>query len=217
MGPEWRRADRAAIRARVHGGRVRNHGSDGGSLRPPRRGAAARLPFAGHRSRPAPIDRSHRRRAQRADASARRQRLQRSTRAACERAVAAVQRIDPAVRALRDVDNPMLLRARPLMDDTAYRRAGHVVPEIERPGKCGGTRRRPRNGGIVDVRVASIAARSVRGLVRRARSAGQPRFRPAWMSWRPPDGCGIWGQHRGARGRVVRRVVLDGDCRPLPS
>ena len=56
-------------------------------------------------------------------------------RAACERAVAAVQRIDPAVVALRDVDNPTLLRARPLMDETAYRRAGHVVPEIARPGK----------------------------------------------------------------------------------
>jgi galactokinase len=56
-------------------------------------------------------------------------------RAACERAVAAVQRIDPAVMALRDVGVPMLLEAKPLMDDTAYRRAAHVVPEIDRPGK----------------------------------------------------------------------------------
>ena len=54
-------------------------------------------------------------------------------RAACERAVAAVRVFAPAVRALRDVDEPMLARARASMDDEAFRRAQHVVAEIQRP------------------------------------------------------------------------------------
>ena len=54
-------------------------------------------------------------------------------RAACERAVAAAQRLDPAVRALRDVDDALLTRARSLMDETACKRAWHVVPENQRP------------------------------------------------------------------------------------
>ena len=54
-------------------------------------------------------------------------------RAACERAVSAVRQIDPSVRALRDVDQPLLRRARPLMDDTTFMRASHVVAENTRP------------------------------------------------------------------------------------
>lgn len=54
-------------------------------------------------------------------------------RAACERAVSAVQKLDPHVRALRDVDLPLVERARTLMDDTAFRRASHVIAENERP------------------------------------------------------------------------------------
>ena len=54
-------------------------------------------------------------------------------RAACERAVAAVRTLDSSVRALRDVDAGLLQRARPLMDDVAFRRASHVVPENLRP------------------------------------------------------------------------------------
>ena len=54
-------------------------------------------------------------------------------RAACERAVAGVRQIDPAVRALRDVDESLLTRARGLMDEVAYKRASHVVPENARP------------------------------------------------------------------------------------
>ena len=54
-------------------------------------------------------------------------------RAACERAVAAVQRLAPSVRALRDVDQPLLERARAQMDDTAFRRASHVIAENLRP------------------------------------------------------------------------------------
>jgi galactokinase len=54
-------------------------------------------------------------------------------RAACERAVAAVQQIDPSVKALRDVDRGLLEAARSRMDDTAFRRASHVIDEIRRP------------------------------------------------------------------------------------
>jgi galactokinase len=53
-------------------------------------------------------------------------------RAACERAVAAVQRIAPAVRALRDADAGLLARARDGMDEEAFRCASHVVGEIPR-------------------------------------------------------------------------------------
>jgi galactokinase len=54
-------------------------------------------------------------------------------RAACERAVTAVQSFVPQVRALRDVDRAMLDRARPAMDDVAFRRASHVIAENRRP------------------------------------------------------------------------------------
>ena len=54
-------------------------------------------------------------------------------RAACLRAVAAVQAIEPGVRALRDVELALLARARTAMDDEAFRRASHVVGEIARP------------------------------------------------------------------------------------
>jgi galactokinase len=54
-------------------------------------------------------------------------------RAACERAVAAIQQVDPSVRALRDVDPALLARARPRMDEIAFKRASHVVPENGRP------------------------------------------------------------------------------------
>ncbi len=53
-------------------------------------------------------------------------------RADCERAVAAVRRQEPGVRALRDVDLPMLRRAAPDMDATAERRARHIIEENER-------------------------------------------------------------------------------------
>jgi galactokinase len=54
-------------------------------------------------------------------------------RAACERAVAAMQEFDPSVRALRDVDRQLLERARSRMDDVAFTRALHVVDESRRP------------------------------------------------------------------------------------
>src|SRR5438094_161762 len=46
---------------------------------------------------------------------------------------AAFARRGDGVRALRDVDEPMLARARASMDDEAFRRAQHVVAEIQRP------------------------------------------------------------------------------------
>ena len=56
-------------------------------------------------------------------------------RAACERAVAAVCRFAPDVRALRDVDEAALAQAREAMDDEAFRRASHVVAENRRPAQ----------------------------------------------------------------------------------
>ncbi len=54
-------------------------------------------------------------------------------RTACERAVAAVRTLTAEVRALRDVDDLLLSRARGRMDPEAFKRARHVVGEIERP------------------------------------------------------------------------------------
>jgi galactokinase len=54
-------------------------------------------------------------------------------RAACEQAVEAIKTLAPDVRALRDVDAPLLERARGLMSPIVYRRAKHVVDEIGRP------------------------------------------------------------------------------------
>ena len=56
-------------------------------------------------------------------------------RAACERAVAAIQAIDPSVGALRDVGAALLDRARTRMDAVAFRRASHVIAENARPGQ----------------------------------------------------------------------------------
>jgi galactokinase len=50
-------------------------------------------------------------------------------RAECDRAVAAIQAIDPAVTALRDVTPEVLAGARDRMDEIAFRRATHVVEE----------------------------------------------------------------------------------------
>jgi galactokinase len=52
--------------------------------------------------------------------------------AECRRAVAAIRELDPSVRALRDVDEPLLERARDRMDEVAFRRASHVVAEDAR-------------------------------------------------------------------------------------
>jgi galactokinase len=56
-------------------------------------------------------------------------------RAACERAVAAVRTFAPRVRALRDVDERALVRARAAMGDEAFQRAAHVVAENRRPAR----------------------------------------------------------------------------------
>jgi len=50
-------------------------------------------------------------------------------RAECERAVAVIARLNPAVRSLRDVDPAMLEAASDRMDEVAARRARHVVEE----------------------------------------------------------------------------------------
>ncbi len=50
----------------------------------------------------------------------------------CDRAVAALQTVDPRVRALRDADPALLAAARDRMDAVAFRRATHVVEEDAR-------------------------------------------------------------------------------------
>ena len=54
-------------------------------------------------------------------------------RASCEAAVAALRPLAPEIQALRDVDEALLARGRGRMDETAFRRASHVVPECRRP------------------------------------------------------------------------------------
>ncbi len=53
-------------------------------------------------------------------------------RADCERAVSAVRRLQPGVRALRDCDLAMLEAAAPVLDPVAARRARHVIEENAR-------------------------------------------------------------------------------------
>ncbi len=59
-------------------------------------------------------------------------------RAACEQAVRVIARMNPSVSALRDVNLPLLERARSQMDPVVYRRALHVVTEIARPSALAG-------------------------------------------------------------------------------
>jgi galactokinase len=54
-------------------------------------------------------------------------------RASCEAAVAALARLAPGIKALRDVDDTLLSRGRETMDEMTFRRAAHVVPENRRP------------------------------------------------------------------------------------
>ena len=51
----------------------------------------------------------------------------------CREAVEVLRKMDPDVRALRDVDLPQLEAARSRLDPVVYRRALHVVAENERP------------------------------------------------------------------------------------
>ncbi|MGZ8501476.1 MAG: galactokinase [Candidatus Limnocylindrales bacterium] len=53
-------------------------------------------------------------------------------RADCERAVAALARLEPGVASLRDADRPMLARHADRLDPVALRRAEHIVAENER-------------------------------------------------------------------------------------
>lgn len=53
-------------------------------------------------------------------------------RSQCEAGVAALQRVLPGIRALRDVTSAQLEKHKTLMDPTVYRRCRHVVAENER-------------------------------------------------------------------------------------
>jgi galactokinase len=63
-------------------------------------------------------------------------------RAACERVVAHIQTLDPAVRALRDVGPQLLERGSKGLDPTDLKRAQHIVPECQRPVKMAEALRR---------------------------------------------------------------------------
>jgi galactokinase len=56
-------------------------------------------------------------------------------RAACERVVEGVRRIDPRVRALRDVDEALLAAVAASLDPVDVRRATHVIAENRRPAE----------------------------------------------------------------------------------
>jgi galactokinase len=53
-------------------------------------------------------------------------------RAQCEAAVEGIQKLDPAVRSLRDVSPELLATARPTLEPVIARRAEHVIAENER-------------------------------------------------------------------------------------
>lgn len=53
-------------------------------------------------------------------------------RSECDRAVAGLATLDPGVTSLRDVSIELLERGRPRVDDTAFRRARHIVTENAR-------------------------------------------------------------------------------------
>ena len=57
-------------------------------------------------------------------------------REACENAVALISRNHPQVKALRDVSSQMLEAERPHLPEVTYRRAAHVVGELERVAAC---------------------------------------------------------------------------------
>ena len=57
----------------------------------------------------------------------------RARRQSCDKAVGVLQGLDPAIRALRDVDGELLARAAPLLDAETAARAQHVVAECRRP------------------------------------------------------------------------------------
>jgi galactokinase len=54
-------------------------------------------------------------------------------RVSCETAVTILRKADPTIEALRDVDRSWLDSVRSHMDEVTYRRASHVIDEIQRP------------------------------------------------------------------------------------
>ena len=80
-------------------------------------------------------------------------------RAVCEYVVHRVRALAPGVRALRDVSAALLGTARVLLDETAFRRARHVVEENARPAALAaalGARDFASAGAILDASHASL-------------------------------------------------------------
>jgi galactokinase len=63
-------------------------------------------------------------------------------RAACESALASLRRVEPGLRALRDVSPELLRSEGPRLDPIARMRAAHVVAENQRPGAMADALRR---------------------------------------------------------------------------
>jgi galactokinase len=117
---------------------------------------------------------------------------------ACERAVAAVQTIDPSVRALRDVDDVLLERAASAMDAIAFKRASHVVAENLRParfaaaleaGECQSAGREMLESHVSLRDLYDVSCRELDVLV--ARSMEQPGCYGARLTGAGFGGCAI--------------------------
>jgi galactokinase len=83
-------------------------------------------------------------------------------RASCEAAVEVAKRLNPEVKALRDVDTALLESARSGLDELTYRRAKHVVEENARPAAMAAAL---RDGDLVEAgRLMNESHRSLRQL-----------------------------------------------------
>ena len=79
----------------------------------------------------------------------------------CRLAVEAIRSLDPEVRALRDVDETLLERARGRMGEVEHRRARHVIAESRRPPAMAEALRRgdlAAAGRLMDASHASLRA-----------------------------------------------------------
>ncbi|MBI2221498.1 MAG: galactokinase [Acidobacteria bacterium] len=128
-------------------------------------------------------------------------------RAACEAAIVAIQRVAPAVRALRDVDRALLASAGDGLDPIVRRRAQHVVDENLRPGAMAAALRErdlAAAGRLIDASHESlrtlydVSSPHLDAIVRIARR--QPGCAGARMTGAGFGGCAVALLHRDAAG-----------------
>jgi galactokinase len=134
-------------------------------------------------------------------------------RASCERAVEAIRRVEPSVRALRDVDTGLLERCRGALDATTWRRASHVVGEIARPPAMADALRHADLGRAG--RVMNDSHESLRNLY----EVSGPELDLATLLAREQRGC--YGARMTGAGfggcavALVDRAALEGFCRAV--